>query len=108
MDGGRGQGGDAIRAGQSAGEPDPAIPVVIVYITAVAEENGEVYFFNDIYGHDKSLDAVLAKGPPYPGLVVSGQFSVLSKDTRHRKLEVPVRTTEHCGGKTQLRLTTED
>ncbi len=46
--------------------PTP-IPVVILYITAVAEENGEVYFFNDIYGHDKSLDAVLAKGPPYPG-----------------------------------------
>jgi murein L,D-transpeptidase YcbB/YkuD len=43
------------------------VPVVILYITAVAEENGEVYFFNDIYGHDKSLDAVLAKGPPYPG-----------------------------------------
>jgi murein L,D-transpeptidase YcbB/YkuD len=43
------------------------VPVVILYITAVAEENGEVYFFDDIYGHDKSLEAVLAKGPPYPG-----------------------------------------
>jgi murein L,D-transpeptidase YcbB/YkuD len=42
------------------------IPVVIIYLTAVVEENGEIYFFNDIYGHDRSLNAVLAKGPPYP------------------------------------------
>jgi murein L,D-transpeptidase YcbB/YkuD len=42
------------------------VPVVIIYLTAVVEENGEVYFFDDIYGHDRSLNAVLAKGPPYP------------------------------------------
>jgi L,D-transpeptidase YcbB len=41
------------------------VPVVIIYLTAVVEENGEIYFFNDIYGHDRSLNAVLAKGPPY-------------------------------------------
>jgi L,D-transpeptidase YcbB len=64
---------DVVKAAMQSG-PDnqqvnltTPIPVVIVYFTAVAEENGEVYFFNDIYGHDKSLDAVLAKGPPYPG-----------------------------------------
>ncbi len=43
------------------------VPVVIFYITAVVEEDGSVHFFDDIYGHDKSLNAVLAKGPPYPG-----------------------------------------
>ncbi|MDR5728795.1 MAG: L,D-transpeptidase family protein [Terriglobia bacterium] len=43
------------------------IPVLILYITAVVEEDGSVHFFNDIYGHDKSLKALLAKGPPYPG-----------------------------------------
>jgi L,D-transpeptidase YcbB len=42
------------------------VPVVIIYLTAVVEEDGEVYFFDDIYGHDRSLNAVLAKGPPYP------------------------------------------
>jgi murein L,D-transpeptidase YcbB/YkuD len=42
------------------------VPVVIIYLTAVVEEDGEVYFFEDIYGHDRSLNAVLAKGPPYP------------------------------------------
>ncbi len=41
------------------------VPVVIVYVTAVVEENGEVYFFDDIYGHDHLLNARLAKGPPY-------------------------------------------
>jgi L,D-transpeptidase YcbB len=43
------------------------IPVLILYITAVAEEDGSVHFFDDIYGHDKRLNAVLAKGLPYPG-----------------------------------------
>jgi L,D-transpeptidase YcbB len=31
------------------------IPVLIVYGTAVAEEDGQVYFFSDIYGNDKKL-----------------------------------------------------
>jgi len=41
------------------------VPVVIVYMTAVVEENGEVYFFDDIYGNDSSLNDQLAKGRPY-------------------------------------------
>jgi murein L,D-transpeptidase YcbB/YkuD len=63
---------DAVKAAMQSG-PDnqqvnlvPPIPVVIIYLTAVVEEDGEVYFFNDIYGHDQRLNAVLAKGPPYP------------------------------------------
>jgi L,D-transpeptidase YcbB len=43
------------------------IPVLILYITAVVEENGDIWFFHDIYGFDRSLEAVLAKGYPYPG-----------------------------------------
>jgi len=43
------------------------VPVLIFYITAVVTEDGSVHFYDDIYGHDKSLNAVLAKGPPYPG-----------------------------------------
>ena len=42
------------------------IPVMIVYITAVAEENGDVHFFHDIYLHDAWLEEQLAKGYPYP------------------------------------------
>ncbi len=41
------------------------IPVVIVYLTAIAEEDGEVYFYDDIYGLDGSLNDALAKGQPY-------------------------------------------
>jgi L,D-transpeptidase YcbB len=63
---------DAVNAAMQSG-PDnqqvnlkPPVPVVIIYLTAVVEEDGEVYFFDDIYGHDSRLNAVLAKGPPYP------------------------------------------
>lgn len=54
---------DRIRAAMSAGKsrtirlPQP-IPVVIAYSTAVVK-HGSVYFFPDIYGHDKLLDAAL-------------------------------------------------
>lgn len=32
-----------------------SIPVLILYGTAVVEENGDVHFFRDIYGHDAAL-----------------------------------------------------
>jgi murein L,D-transpeptidase YcbB/YkuD len=35
------------------------IRVFIVYGTAVARENGSVLFFEDIYGHDASLQRLL-------------------------------------------------
>ena len=37
------------------------VPVLILYVTAVAEEDGTVHFFDDIYGHDKRLNACLRK-----------------------------------------------
>ena len=43
------------------------VPVLILYVTAVVEEDGTVHFFDDIYGYDKTLEAVLGKGQPYPG-----------------------------------------
>jgi murein L,D-transpeptidase YcbB/YkuD len=42
------------------------VPVFIVYATALAYENGEVHFYDDIYGHDARLARALAKGYPYP------------------------------------------
>ncbi len=45
---------------------DKPIPVLILYSTAVVEPDGEVRFFDDIYGHDASLAKVLANGYPYP------------------------------------------
>jgi len=43
-----------------------SIPVLILYTTAVVQENGEVHFFEDIYGHDATLENALAAGYPYP------------------------------------------
>ena len=43
-----------------------ALPIVIFYLTAYPEENGEVHFFDDLYGYDKQMQDVLAKGMPYP------------------------------------------
>jgi L,D-transpeptidase YcbB len=42
------------------------IPVLIVYATAIVPENGQVNFYDDIYGHDAALEKVLDKGYPYP------------------------------------------
>jgi len=42
------------------------IPVLIVYGTAIVTEDGLVHFYDDIYGHDASLEKVLDKGYPYP------------------------------------------
>jgi len=42
------------------------VPVFIVYGTAIAYENNEVHFYDDIYGHDAKLAEALAKGYPYP------------------------------------------
>jgi murein L,D-transpeptidase YcbB/YkuD len=44
----------------------PPVPVLIFYLTAVAEENGEIHFFHDIYDHDRTLKLELAHGYPYP------------------------------------------
>ena len=40
------------------------VPVCIVYTTALARENGEVYFYPDIYGLDAELDRLLRQGSP--------------------------------------------
>ena len=43
-----------------------AVPVLILYGTAIVEEDGEVYFTTDLYGYDAMLAKELAKGYPYP------------------------------------------
>lgn len=43
------------------------VPVLILYGTAIVDEQNEVHFFDDIYGYDSDLEKVLAKGYPYPG-----------------------------------------
>jgi murein L,D-transpeptidase YcbB/YkuD len=41
------------------------VPVLILYGTAVAEEDGSIHFFDDLYGHDADLAKALAKGYPF-------------------------------------------
>jgi murein L,D-transpeptidase YcbB/YkuD len=41
------------------------VPILLFYLTAVPEEDGQVYFYGDIYGHDAALQSALAKGYPY-------------------------------------------
>ncbi len=42
------------------------IPVYVLYGTAVADRDGTVRFIDDLYGHDRRLLALLARGYPYP------------------------------------------
>ena len=42
------------------------IPIAIFYLTANIGDDGQTEFFDDLYGYDKQLEDVLAKGRPYP------------------------------------------
>jgi L,D-transpeptidase YcbB len=42
------------------------VPVLIIYGTAVVDEQYVVHFFNDLYGYDAALEKLLARGYPYP------------------------------------------
>ena len=60
------------RIGEAMGSDRPtrvnltsALPVIIFYTTVLADEE-QPYFYDDIYGHDKALDAALQMGYPYP------------------------------------------
>ena len=51
---------------------DRAIPVVIFYNTVVAQENGDVLFLDDIYGHDVTLAKMLTpKTQPGAGVLLA-------------------------------------
>lgn len=62
-------GPDKIRAGMDGSETIRVevarpIPVLIVYGTVVVMENGDVHFFDDIYGYDAELERALATHHP--------------------------------------------
>jgi murein L,D-transpeptidase YcbB/YkuD len=42
------------------------LTVVLFYDTVHVNSDGVVFFVDDIYGHDRQLDAALAQGYPYP------------------------------------------
>ena len=58
---------ERIREAMNSGQPlrvnlDTPIPVLIVYGTAVVAEDGDIRFFDDIYGYDAALAQTLAAG----------------------------------------------
>jgi murein L,D-transpeptidase YcbB/YkuD len=58
---------EKIRAAMKGTEPktvlfDHPIPVLIVYATSMAREDGRVFFYQDIYKHDAKLDRLLKAG----------------------------------------------
>jgi murein L,D-transpeptidase YcbB/YkuD len=64
---------EKVQAGMKSGKDNmqvdltKPIPVLILYGTAVVDPDGQVHFFDDIYGYDDELKQALAKGYPYPG-----------------------------------------
>ncbi len=64
---------DRVRAAMQTGKDNVQVnltnpvPVLILYGTAVVDEQNDAHFFDDIYGYDADLEKVLAKGYPYPG-----------------------------------------
>ena len=59
--------GAAMASGVSTTLPLVApLPVLIAYATAIVKEGG-IFFYDDLYGHDRALDAALrARSPPRP------------------------------------------
>ena len=47
------------------------VPVFLVYQTVMVTEAGEIFFYGDVYGHDRALDQALRKGYPYQGLAAA-------------------------------------
>ncbi len=62
---------EKIKAAMNGKEPSQVnlrspIPVMIIYTTATVDDEGRIHFFEDIYGHDATLQNALAAGYPYP------------------------------------------
>ncbi len=53
------------------------VPIVLFYGTAYVD-NGEIHFFQDMYGYDKEMEDMLHKGAPYPQkpVIERGEASV--------------------------------
>jgi murein L,D-transpeptidase YcbB/YkuD len=64
------------------------IPVLILYSTAVVEPDGEVRFFDDIYGYDSALQKELASGYPYLGASTTAASRIIN-DPLHSATEKP-------------------
>ncbi len=62
---------ERIQQAMEAGKPTQVnltkpMPVLLFYTTVIASHDGTVLFFNDVYGHDGTLERMLLAGYPYP------------------------------------------
>ena len=57
------------------------LPIVIFYLTAHVGDDGEIDFFDDIYGYDSEMQKVLDQGPPYPAKPQPVQTTTKPGDT---------------------------
>ena len=57
------------------------LTVVLTYLTANADEDGTMHFFDDMYGYNKDLEDALAKGRPYSQAVVKINPKLTAGDT---------------------------
>jgi murein L,D-transpeptidase YcbB/YkuD len=66
------------------------VPVYLVYLTAWVEENGEIHFRDDIYGHDQQLlaamDEAAGAGPTCNTIVVQPTNWVQTQQKKHSTL----------------------
>jgi len=62
-----------------------AVPVHILYATAVVETNGRVVFHDDIYGRDSDLAAELSRGYPYGAERTPASQPTTSQPTARQK-----------------------
>jgi len=46
--------------------PPRPVPVIIAYMTSAVQENGDLYFYPDLYGYDSELEAALDKQSVHP------------------------------------------
>src|SRR5262249_52542767 len=65
------------------------IPVLIVYASAMARENGEVDFYDDVYHQDANLQKALARGYPYPDCC-DPAIKIKKKKPRHPREQQPL------------------
>jgi murein L,D-transpeptidase YcbB/YkuD len=68
------------------------IPVWFFYATAEADPDGTISFYDDVYGLDEELGAILEQGPPWPTTRASAQKRTTPGQGRI-STEVPTGTT---------------